>query len=185
MSKIILGGRGGVLGGDYYAIFRITRDIARELGNDIESILDNDSGESPSGFLKKAYSQSSSKAVYYAPRNPNDGFPPRQNTLKDSNNFNILVDGKVSDFGFRLNDNVQLTQRYRYKHKSLFGKTKGKSVYPWIWIDEGTTWRNRFSGNPRNINQAFTRDWYSQGYRDIFINKMGTQLKSRGWDVIR
>jgi len=168
----------------YYALYNIVGEIVTKLGNDIEDILNNDSLNSPSGFLKKAYSESASRAVYYAPRNPNDGFPPRQYTLKDTNNFAVRVSGVTGGRGFKLYDDIELTQGYKYKHKSLWGSTRGKGVYPWIWIDEGTTWENRFTGNPRNINQAFTRDWHSQGYRGIFINKLGSQLKGRGWEVV-
>lgn len=182
MSKMIPRGGKNILGGNYYAIYNIIGEIASKLGNDVESILNDSSGRSPSGFLKQAYSQSSSRAVYYAPRNPNDGFPPRQNSLKNTDTFGVSVGGIVSSRGFKIHDDVEIKQG---NHTSFFGKTKGQSVYPWTWIDEGTTWRNRFSGNPRNINQAFTRDWHAQGYRDIFINKMGSQLRGRGWDVVR
>lgn len=182
MAKMIPSGSKNVLGGNYYAIYGIVAEITNKLGNDVKSILSDESGTSPSGFLKKAYSQSSSRAVYYAPRSANDGFPPRQNSLKSTNTFGVSVGGVVSGRGFKIHDDVQINQG---NHTSLFGKTKGQSVYPWTWIDEGTTWRNRFSGNPRNINQAFTRDWHSQGYRDIFINKMSSQLRRRGWDIIR
>ena len=65
------------------------------------------------------------------------------------------------------------------------GETKGQHVYPWIWIDEGTTYQNRFTGNPRNIAKNFVRDWHTQGYRNIFINKMGSQLRRRGWEIDR
>lgn len=182
IGKILSGGKNNI-GGDYYAIYKIVGEIAVKLGNDIDNILYNQSNDSPSGFLRKAYSQSSSKAVYFAPRNANDGFPPRQNTLKNIENFSSSVKGSISTRGFKIVDEVELTQGYRYMHKSIFGKTKGKAVYPWIWIDEGTTYENRFTGNPRNINQAFTRDWHTQGYRGMFIRKVGTELSQRGWDV--
>ena len=128
---------------------------------------------------------SSSKAVYYAPRNPNEGFPPRQNTLKDANSFSVKTEANIMNSGFKVFANVELDQGGRLLHKSLFGDAKGQGVYPWIWIDEGTTHGNRYTGNPRNINQAFTRDWHSQGYRGTFINKMGSQLRRRGWEVVR
>ena len=168
----------------YYTLYNIIGDIATKLGNDVESILQRDNFNSPSGFLKKAYSESASRAVYYAPRNANDGFPPRQYTLKSTDNFSVKVGGVSGGRGFKLYDDIELTQGYRYKHKSLWGSTRGKAVYPWIWIDEGTTYENRFTGNPRNINQAFTRDWHSRGYRSVFINKMGSELEKRGWEVV-
>ena len=166
----------------YYALYNIVGDIVTKLGNDIEDILNNDSLNSPSGFLRRAYSDSASRAVYYAPRNPNDGFPPRQNTLKNVNNFSVKVSGVTGGRGFKLYDDIEINQG---NHTSLWGSTKGKGVYPWVWIDEGRTYENRYTGNPRNINQAFTRDWHSQGYRGIFINKLGSQLKGRGWEVVR
>ena len=96
MSKMIPRGGKNILGGNYYAIYNIIGEIASKLGNDVESILNDSSGRSPSGFLKQAYSQSSSRAVYYAPRNPNDGFPPRQNRLKNTDTFGVSVGGIVS-----------------------------------------------------------------------------------------
>ena len=182
MTKMIPSGARNNLGGSYYDIFRIVGEIVADLGNDIESILNQDNVSSPSGFLRQAYSKSSSKSVYYAPRNANDGFPPRNNSLKDTGNFSIAVSGSVSSRGFRLHDEVSINQG---NHTSLWGKNKGKSIYIWTLIDEGNTFQNRFTGNPRRINQNFTRDWHSQGYRDIFINKMGSQLKRKGWNVVK
>ena len=181
MAKMIPSGAKKVLGGSYYDIYNIVGEIALKLGNDVKSILNQDSDGSPSGILRQSYSKSSSKSVYYAPRSANDGFPPRNNTLKSANSFSISVSGSVATRGFRLHDDVDIKER---NHVSLWGKTKGQSVYPWTWIDEGTTYKNRFTGNPRNIKQNFIRDWHSQGYRSSFINEMGSQLKSKGWDVV-
>ena len=158
-------------------------EMVKKLEGDISDILWNDSTSSPSGFLRKAYSKSSSTRVYYAPRKRNEGYPPRQNTLKDISNFSSYVQSSGGSKGFVIENEVKIDHGGRLKHKSEIGKTKGQAVYPWIWIDEGNTYRNRFTGNPRRINQTFTRDWHSQGYRGIFINKLGSQLRSRGWDV--
>lgn len=179
------GGRIIVEKGDGMALYRIAGKIVVELGKDINSILDNDSNSSPSGFLRKAFSKSASDRVYFAPRNANDGYPPRLNTLRDVNQFSSRVSSKISTSGFKVLDRVQLQQTGGYRHKSIFGKTKGQPVYPWNWIDEGTTHKNRFTGNPRNLRQTFIRDWHVEGYRGIFINKMGTQLKHRGWEVVK
>ena len=179
IGKILSGGKNNI-GGDYYALYRIVGEIAVKLGRDVDDILYSQSNDSPSGFLRKAYSQSSSKAVYFAPRSANDGFPPRQNTLKDINNFKSSVKSNISTMGFKIVDEVEIKQG---KHTSLFGKTRGQAVYPWIWIDEGSTYKNRFTGNPRNINQAFTRDWHVQGYRGMFIRNVGSKLSQRGWEV--
>ncbi len=182
MTKMIPSGARNNLGGSYYDIFRIVGEIVADLGNDVESILNQDNVSSPSGFLRQAYSKSSSQAVYYAPRNPNDGFPPRNNTLRDAGNFSVSVTGGTSHMGFRWTDEVSIKQG---NHRSLWGKTKDQRVYPWTWIDEGNTFQNRFTGNPRRLVQNFTRDWHTQGYIDIFINKMGSQLKRKGWNVVK
>lgn len=177
-----LSSNSNILGGDYYSLSRAVGKIIRELGNDVDLIMSETSLRSPAGFLRNSYSKSSSNRVYYAPRGF-DMYPPRQNTLKDPNNFSSSVSSNIGDRGFFISTEVSLTQGYRMKHKSVMGRTKGQAVYPWHWIDQGTTYKNRFSGNPMKINQSFTRDWHTQGYRGIFISKVSTQLRRRGWDV--
>lgn len=185
MAKIPAGGGRIIIErGDGMALYRIVGGIVVKLGKDIDSVLENDSNTSPSGFLRKSFSHSASNRVYFAPRTSNDGYPPRLNTLKDPNMFSSKVSSRISSSGFKVFDEVKLMQAGRYRHKSIFGSTKGQAVYPWIWIDEGTTHKNRFSGNPMRLSQTFTRDWHAQGYRGIFINKMGTQLRKRGWEVV-
>lgn len=175
--------KSGILCGDYYALNRIIESIRLKLGVDISKILESDSSNSPTGFLKRAYSQSSSTRVYYAPRKQNDGYPKRNNTLKNVENFSHGISESYNPRGFIIEDHVRIDHGGKLIHKSMFGKTKDQAVYPWMWVDQGTTYRNRFTGNPRSINQTFTRDWHSQGYRDIFINKLGSQLRKKGWDV--
>ena len=171
----------------FYVLYNIVGKITEKLANDIESSLWRDSlyRNTASGFLKTVYSESLTKSIYYAPRNPNDGFPPRQNTLKSPFNYTTFVRGGVSARGMMLYNDLTLDQGGRYRHKSLFGETEGDEVYPWIWIDEGRTYRNRFTGNPRNVNRVFTREWHSKGYRRTYINNLGNQLREKGWDVVK
>lgn len=158
----------------------LTKETVLKLGRDLRSIAMDDSNSSPSGFFRRAFQQSSAKSVYTAPRNANDGFPPRNNTLKDKNNFTLSYWNIRGFGGMSVTTTVSIDNTGM--HKSIFGKTKGQGVYPWIWIDEGRTHKNRFSGNPANIKQNFIRDWHTD-YRDIYVNKVATQLRRRGWDV--
>lgn len=166
--------------GDGMSLARIVSKICDKAIDDMTSIMQDDSSISPATFLKRAFSDSSSRSVYYAGRNPNDGFPPRNNSLRNKNMFETSSE-KRSFQGV----STSLWISEKGNHRSLWGETKGQHVYPWIWIDEGTTYQNRFTGNPRNIAKNFVRDWHTQGYRNIFINKMGSQLRRRGWEIDR
>ena len=172
-------GRDNIVG-DYYALHRIVGNITAKLGGGIESILWKRMEQTPTGYLIRAYSDVASKTVYYAPRNPDDGFPPRQNTLKGSFNYNHRIRGTNDRVrGFNLHSDTSIKHR---GHKSLFGKTKGQEVYPWVWISEGTTWKNRFSGNPRNFNQKFIGRWNAE-YKPVYVSKLKNELRAKGWNV--
>ena len=166
--------------GDGMSLARIVTKICEKASDDMVDIMQDNSSISPATFLKRAFSDSSSRSVYYAGRNPNDGFPPRNNSLRNKNMFETSAE-KRSFQGV----STSLWISEKGNHRSLWGETKGQHVYPWIWIDEGRTYQNRFTGNPRNIAKNFVRDWHTQGYRNIFINKMGSQLRRRGWEIDR
>lgn len=172
-------GRDNIVG-DYYALHRIVGNITAKLGANIESILWKTMEQTPTGYLRKAYSEVASKTVYYAPRNPDDGFPPRQNTLKKTYNYGNVIRGTNDRVrGFNLHSDLYIMQD---RHKSLFGKTKGQEVYPWGWISEGTTWKNRFSGNPRNFNQKFIGRWNAE-CKPVYVSKLKNELRAKGWNV--
>ena len=147
-------------------------DKFTELKKDVNEIANDRSFYSPSRFLQQSIKASASKSVYKLGRNPNDGFPPRQNSLRKEEAYEI--DSSNGDI------TVSILSK---GHISIWGKTKGQSVYPWVWVDQGTTYRNRFTGNPASILSNYVRRWHQRD-RGQFINMYSNHLERKGWEVI-
>ena len=146
-------------------------DKFAELKKDVSNIADDRSYYSPAIQLRKSFKESASKSVYTQPRRSGDGFPPRQNSLRRDDTYDITSS----------NGDISISVLSK-GHISIWGDTKGKSVYPWVWVDQGTTYRNRFTGNPASILKNYVRRWHEKD-RSQFMKTYAINLRKKGWDV--